>query len=102
RIAAEPLPPTPAVNPLVRAIAELGRSTLTALDEAARLLSFYGQTLVALSRLALAPNRLRLTSLTHHLEQTCVNALPIVGLVSFLIGIVMAYQGAAQLRGFGR
>jgi phospholipid/cholesterol/gamma-HCH transport system permease protein len=47
------------------------------------------------------PSRLRLTSLTHHLEQTCVNALPIVGLISFLIGIVMAYQGADQLRRFG-
>jgi phospholipid/cholesterol/gamma-HCH transport system permease protein len=47
------------------------------------------------------PSRLRLTALTHHLEQTCVNALPIVGLISFLIGIVMAYQGADQLRRFG-
>ena len=52
-------------------------------------------------RVALQPGRLRLTSLTHHLEQTCVNALPIVGLISFLIGIVMAYQGADQLRRFG-
>jgi phospholipid/cholesterol/gamma-HCH transport system permease protein len=101
RIAAEPLPPAPEVNPLVRVIANLGRSTLAALDEARRLLSFYGQTLVALSRLALRPRRLRLTSLTHHLEQTCVNALPIVGLIAFLIGIVMAYQGADQLRRFG-
>ena len=76
RIAAEPLPPAPDVNPLLRVIANLGRSTLAALDEAGRLLSFYGQTGVALSRLALRPSRLRLTSLTHHLEQTCVNALP--------------------------
>ena len=51
--------------------------------------------------LALQPSRLRLTSLAHHLEQTCVNALPIVGLIAFLIGIVMAYQGADQLRRFG-
>jgi phospholipid/cholesterol/gamma-HCH transport system permease protein len=100
-IPAEPLPPAPAVNPLLRVIAHLGRSTLIALDEARCLLSFYGQTLVALSRVALRPTRLRLTSLTHHLEQTCVNALPIVGLISFLIGIVMAYQGADQLRRFG-
>jgi len=101
RMAAEPLPPAPEVNPLLRVIANLGRSTLAALDEGSRLLSFYGQTLVALSRVALRPSRLRLTSLTHHLEQTCVNALPIVGLISFLIGIVMAYQGADQLRRFG-
>ena len=101
RMAPEPLLPAPAANPLLRVIANLGRSTLAALDEASRLLSFYGQTLVALSRLALQPSRLRLTSLTHHLEQTCVNALPIVGLISFLIGIVLAYQGADQLRRFG-
>jgi phospholipid/cholesterol/gamma-HCH transport system permease protein len=101
RTTAEPLPPAPGVKPLLRVIANLGRSTLAALDEARRLLSFYGQTLVVLSRLALRPRRLRLTSLTHHLEQTCVNALPIVGLISFLIGIVMAYQGADQLRRFG-
>ena len=50
RIATEPLPPAPAINPLLRMIAHLGRSTLAALDEARRLLSFYGQTLVALSR----------------------------------------------------
>ena len=57
--------------------------------------------MLALLRLALQPGRLRLTSLVHHLEQTCVNALPIVGLIAFLIGIVMAYQGADQLRRFG-
>ena len=101
RMAAEPLPPAPQANPLLRVVANLGRSTLAALDEASRLLSFYGQTLVTLARLALQPSRLRLTALTHHLEQTCVNALPIVGLISFLIGIVMAYQGADQLRRFG-
>jgi phospholipid/cholesterol/gamma-HCH transport system permease protein len=101
KMATTPLPPAPGANPLIRVIANLGRSTLAALDEARRLLSFYGQTLVVLSRLALRPRRLRLTSLTHHLEQTCVNALPIVGLISFLIGIVMAYQGADQLRRFG-
>jgi phospholipid/cholesterol/gamma-HCH transport system permease protein len=97
----EPLPPAPEVNPVLRVIANLGRSTLAALEEGRRLLSFYGQTVLALARLALQPGRLRLTSLTHHLEQTCVNALPIVGLIAFLIGIVMAYQGADQLRRFG-
>jgi phospholipid/cholesterol/gamma-HCH transport system permease protein len=52
-------------------------------------------------RTILRPRRLRLTSLTHHLEQTCLNALPIVGLIAFLIGVVMAYQGADQLKRFG-
>jgi phospholipid/cholesterol/gamma-HCH transport system permease protein len=101
RLAPEPMPPAPEVNPLVRLVAELGHSTLAALEEAARLLSFFGQTVSTLGRILLRPGRLRLTSLTHHLEQSCVNALPIVGLIAFLIGIVMAYQGADQLRRFG-
>jgi phospholipid/cholesterol/gamma-HCH transport system permease protein len=101
RIAAEPLPPAPEVNTLVRLLANLGRSTLAAVQEAVCLWSFFGQTVVAMLRVVRRPGRLRLTSLTHHLEQTCVDALPIVGLISFLIGIVMAYQGADQLRRFG-
>jgi phospholipid/cholesterol/gamma-HCH transport system permease protein len=101
RLSPEPLPPAPAANALARLLANLGRSTLAALGEGARLLSFYGQTVAVLARVAVHPRRLRLTSLTHHLEQTCVNALPIVGLIAFLIGIVLAYQGADQLRRFG-
>ena len=99
----DPQPPAPAaeVNPLVRLIADLGRGTLAVGDEAARLLSFYGQTVLALVRVCLRPARLRLVPLTHHLEQTGINALPIVGLIAFLIGVVMAYQGADQLRRFG-
>jgi phospholipid/cholesterol/gamma-HCH transport system permease protein len=101
RMTSEPLPLAPEVNPLVRVVANLGSSTLAALKEGGRMLSCYGQIVLALARLAVQPRRLRLTSLAHHLEQTCVNALPIVGLIAFLIGIVMAYQGADQLRRFG-
>ena len=93
--------PAPEVNPFLRVLAELGRDTLLAGTEAARLLSFYGQMMLTLGRVAVQPTRLRLTSLTHHLEKTCVDALPIVGLIAFLIGVVMAYQGADQLRRFG-
>jgi phospholipid/cholesterol/gamma-HCH transport system permease protein len=101
RLQAPPPAPAAEINPFVRVLANLGRNTLAAGAEAARLLSFYGQTVLTLAKVLLRPSRLRLTSLTHHLEQTCVNALPVVGLISFLIGIVMAYQGADQLRRFG-
>ncbi len=99
----EPKAPAPDVelNPFVRILAELGRDTLLAGAEAARLLSFYGQTVANLGRILVRPGRLRLTSLTHHLEKTCLDALPIVGLIAFLIGVIMAYQGADQLRRFG-
>ena len=90
----EPVPP----GGLTRMVAALGKGTIDAFLEGARLLSFFGWTMGTLVRTLLRPSRLRLTSLTHHLEQTCLNALPIVGLIAFLIGVVMAYQGADQLK----
>jgi phospholipid/cholesterol/gamma-HCH transport system permease protein len=101
RLKPRPALPPARINPLVRLLARLGGSTLSACSEARRLLSFYGETIVTLGRLALHPQRLRFTSLVHHLEQTCLNALPIVGMIAFLIGVVLAYQGADQLRRFG-
>ncbi len=47
------------------------------------------------------PRRLRLTATIVQMEHTGLNATPIVGLLSFLIGVVFAYQGADQLRRFG-
>lgn len=95
--------PSEAAQPggLARLIGRLGKGTIDAVLEGARLLSFFGWTMGTLLRSLMHPSRLRLTSLTHHLEQTCLNALPIVGLIAFLIGVVMAYQGADQLRRFG-
>jgi len=52
-------------------------------------------------RTAKNPSRLRVTPLVYHMEQVGLNAVPIVALISFLIGIVLAYQGATQLRQFG-
>ena len=39
--------------------------------------------------------------MVHQVEETGINALPIVGLLAFLIGVVLAYQGADQLKRFG-
>lgn len=95
--------PSEPVSPggLVRLITGLGKGTIDCAIEGARLLSFFGWTVSTLIRSLFSPSRLRLTSLTHHLEQTCLNALPIVGLIAFLIGVVMAFQGADQLKRFG-
>jgi phospholipid/cholesterol/gamma-HCH transport system permease protein len=90
RLEPRPALPLPPINPLLRLVAQVGAGVLLVGSEAKRLLSFYGQTIVTLGRLAAHPSRLRLTSLVHHLEQTCLNALPIVGMISFLIGVVLA------------
>ena len=78
-----------------------GRATIDALREAADLLSFLGLATVTAARTAVSPRRFRMTSFVYHLEQVGLNALPIVGLLSFLIGVVLAYQGADQLSQFG-
>lgn len=96
-----PVPRPAPIGTFTRLVAEVGKGTIDALDEARRLLSFFGQIMITLGRALVRPRRLRPVSLVHHLEQTGVNALPIVGLISFLIGIVLAYQGADQLRRFG-
>jgi len=56
---------------------------------------------VASVRVVLRPSRIRFVPLLVHIEHVGLNALPIVGLLSFLIGVVLAFQGADQLKQFG-
>jgi phospholipid/cholesterol/gamma-HCH transport system permease protein len=65
------------------------------------MVGFFGAVCIAVARLARRPSRLRFTALVAHMEQTGVDAMPIVGLLAFLIGVVSAYQGVDQLRRFG-
>jgi phospholipid/cholesterol/gamma-HCH transport system permease protein len=96
------LPPPPlAENPLTAVAIRVGRETVRISGEGRDLLSFLGLTVVVLLRSLLQPWRIRFTPLLAHMEQTGLNALPIVGLISFLVGIVLAYQGADQLARFG-
>ena len=62
---------------------------------------FFGLTLARTARLALRPGRIRWTSLVHHVQAAGLEAVPIVSVMAFLIGVVLAFQGAAQLRQFG-
>ena len=62
---------------------------------------FLGQILLAAGSLIRQPSRFRSQALVHQMEVVGVSALPIVGLMSFLIGIVIAQQGAVQLAQFG-
>ena len=68
---------------------------------AVNVLSFLGAVLIACASLIAHPRRFRLKALVHQMEMVGVTALPIIGLMSFLIGIVIAQQGAVQLEQFG-
>ena len=62
---------------------------------------FFGQILLGTASLARHPRRFPFKALVHQMELVGVTALPIIGLMSFLIGIVIAQQGAVQLEAFG-
>jgi len=89
--------PPPAPGALTR----FGRSSWEGLLGALGLLSFLGASAIALMRALAQPRRIRWKSILYNLQTTGVAALPITGLLSFLLGIVIAYQGAEQLRRVG-
>lgn len=64
-------------------------------------LAFLGETTVAVLRSMSRPKSIRWRAVVRVLEQDGVQALPITGLLTFLVGVVIAYQGAEQLRKFG-
>ena len=83
----------------------LGRSVVgsgsAASSELLALLSFVGECALALGRCFVSPARFRWRAMLFNLRSAGVDALAIVGLMSFLLGVVVAYQGASQLRQYG-
>ena len=94
---AEATPPRRANDPLTT----LGRLTWDHLAEGWAMLGFIGEAFLALVRSWTRPARIRWRALFAILETAGVNAVPIVSLLAFLIGVVIAYQGGVQLRGYG-
>ena len=66
-----------------------------------QVLGFLGAMLVSLASLIRHPSRFRIKALVHQMERVGVTSLGIIGLMSFLVGIVIAQQGAVQLQEFG-
>jgi phospholipid/cholesterol/gamma-HCH transport system permease protein len=97
-----PLPhPVPTHHCLSGFVARIGEVSLRLMRRAYSMIGFGGRVAVTFAELLRHPRRLRLPALIGQMEQAGVDAMPIVGLLSFLIGIVFAYQGADQLRRFG-
>ena len=93
--------PERAHHPLLAMVERLGRGAVAACHEARNLTNFLGMTVLSAVRSLLNPGEIRFVSVISHIERTGLNALPIVGLLSFLIGVVLAFQGADQLTRFG-
>ena len=87
--------------PLFRVLSQIGAATNASGRTMLGLIGFFGGVLVTYWDLLRHPKRLRWNAIVRQFEVVGVEALAIVGLMSFLIGIVIAQQGAIQLRQFG-
>ncbi|MDO8466129.1 MAG: ABC transporter permease [Gallionella sp.] len=79
----------------------LGRSAESAFEQAVALLGFVGECTVAFAGCIARPARFRWRSILYNIRSAGFDALPIVGLLSFLLGVVVAYQSADQLSRYG-
>ena len=79
----------------------IGRASVEGVKILLELLAMLGLFADRLVRALVRPREFRLTSLVHHCHEVGVKAVPIVVLMAFLIGVVLAFQGSSQLRQFG-
>jgi phospholipid/cholesterol/gamma-HCH transport system permease protein len=87
---------------LVRRLYRIGKATMHALGQGYSMLGYLGRVTVETGEAVARPrSNLRFAAIFNQIEETGINALPIVGLLAFLIGVVLAYQGVDQLRKFG-
>ncbi|GAA0736516.1 MlaE family ABC transporter permease [Sphingomonas japonica] len=89
------------LSPVARILDEIGAATATAGRTLLGLLGFMGATVLSLGAVIRHPKRFRFNATVQRFEAVGVTALGIIGLMSFLIGVVIAQQGAVQLRQFG-
>lgn len=82
-------------------VAQIGKAVIDIGNQTLDLLAFFGALSLVTMQAIARPRHLRMNSIVSHIEQTGLNAMPIVGLISFLVGVVLAYQGADQLARFG-
>jgi phospholipid/cholesterol/gamma-HCH transport system permease protein len=82
-------------------LARIGEQVATTGAAFAEFTGVLGLFVSRLGRAVVRPREFRFTALVHHCEAVGVQAVPIVALMAFLIGIVLAFQGSAQLRQFG-
>jgi phospholipid/cholesterol/gamma-HCH transport system permease protein len=87
--------------PFYRVLNQVGDATSVAVRTLGGLLGFFGSVLISTGNVIRHPRRFRLNAVAQQFEVVGVNSLGIIGLMSFLVGIVIAQQGAVQLAQFG-
>ena len=80
---------------------QIGRAVAGVGGTLAGLIDMLGAVLASAARVLIHPRSFRLTSTVHHMEQVCWRAVPIIVLITFLIGCIIAQQGIFHFRRFG-
>src|SRR5882672_2583296 len=96
-----PSPPPATKAKAESALAQIGRATMSVFVEGQLVLAFFGQILVAAAATLRAPRTGNWKNVLPTMERVGADAVPIVLLINFLVGFVMAFQGAVQLKQFG-
>jgi phospholipid/cholesterol/gamma-HCH transport system permease protein len=96
------VPPKPRhIDWLTHWLEELGRDLVGLFKQTVNLCSFMGEIIVVFLGACVQPRRFRISAIVRQMLEVWVKALVIVGVLTFLIGVVIAYQGVQQLRQFG-
>jgi phospholipid/cholesterol/gamma-HCH transport system permease protein len=80
---------------------EIGRNAVQLYQQGISIAAFFGEILVTFAEACVQPRRFRIGAVVRQMYEVWVRALVIVGVLCFLIGVVIAYQGVQQLRQFG-
>jgi len=94
--AADPLTRPPRANAFLRFFDWIGGRVVAAGQDFARWTEILGGVVTGFARGVLQPRRLRVTSIVHHIDYTGIRAIPINLVIGFLIGVIIAQQGAFQ------
>lgn len=82
-------------------LVEWGKQTVFLCRGAVEFTAFLGQACVTFVHAVRSRKHLRFSDIMHHIEDTGIRAIPIISVMAFMIAVVLAYQGIAQLRPLG-
>ena len=91
----------PEISVGIQLLTRIGRAVDAVWQDTLQVLGFVGLILETIARGLLRPKRWRLTPMVAHIEQTGLDAAPIVALLTFMVGAVVAFLGATVLASFG-
>lgn len=97
----KPLPKPKSVPRWRELIIQLGKGAHDARHDTLDIITFVGKAASATGRALMHPLHLRGASISRHVSETGIHALPIVGLMAVMIAVVIGYQSVAQLRPYG-